>query len=76
MECPSCKGELRFLHSYEAGDAGRAIERECQSCGRKHSFVELHFCEIDKRGTGAYALAQRLKRGELDLTPEENESNG
>lgn len=75
MECPACKGELRFLHSYDAGHAGRTVERRCENCGRKHVFAEVLVGQVDKRGSGAYALAQRLRRGEAPtpLQPDENQ---
>jgi hypothetical protein len=39
----------------------------CPTCGKKFTYVKLMFCEADGRGKGAYAVAQRLRRGELAL---------
>lgn len=73
MECPSatCKGELRFLHSYDAGQAGRTIERKCEVCGRKYVHAEVLVGQVDKRGTGAYATARKLRKRKHPFTLDE-----
>ena len=63
--CPR-QEELKTVHSYKAGDTGSASELVCP-CGKKFLVVKLSLGEIEKHGQGAYATAQRMKRGHLPL---------
>lgn len=42
----------------------------CPACGKKFVFVKLLLCEVDAHGKGAYAMAQKIKRGELKIVPQ------
>lgn len=70
MKCTcETKADLKTLRSYSAGEAGGTSEMECPSCKKRFTFVKLLLCEMDKHGKGAYATAQRIRRGELELKP-------
>jgi hypothetical protein len=65
MICPSCvKAELTVTKTFSAGRAGKASETICPACGKRFSTITVAVCEIKKRGSGAYAVAQRLRRRE------------
>lgn len=38
-------------------------------CGKKFVFVKLLFAEVQEHGQGAYAVAQRIKRGQIKIGP-------
>ena len=64
MKCNcSRQEELRTVRTYEAGDTGSTSEMSCP-CGKKFTCVKLLLHEIEKRGQGAFATAQRIRRGE------------
>lgn len=65
--CPR-QQELKTVHTYKAGLSGSVSEMRCP-CGKRFVFVKLLQGQIEEHGDGAYAVAQRLKRGELALNP-------
>jgi hypothetical protein len=74
LKCPCPREEeLRTVHSYSAGKDSATSEMTCP-CGKKFVYVKLLFCEVDAHGTGAYAVAQQLKRGEVTLVPQSKQT--
>lgn len=65
--CPR-QEELKTVHSYSAGENGSTSEMVCP-CGKKFVFVKLLFAEVQEHGQGAYAVAQRIKRGQIKIGP-------
>lgn len=57
------------MRTYDAGDSGSTSELVCP-CGRRFTCVKLLLHEIEKRGQGAFAVAQRVRRGQLTLQPQ------
>ena len=57
------------MRTYEAGDTGSTSEMSCP-CGKRFTCVKLLLHEIEKRGQGAFAVAQRMRRGELPTIPQ------
>lgn len=72
MECRKCGERLRTVRTFDVAGKGRTRELAC-SCGARYTHVDLFFCEIKGRGTGAYAVAQRLRRGELPIATDDQE---
>lgn len=69
MKCNCERAEdLRTVRTYEAGDTGSTAEMVCP-CGRKFTCVKLLLHQIEKRGQGAFAVAQRLRKGQLTINP-------
>jgi len=72
--CPR-QEELRTVRTYEAGSTGSTSEMSCP-CGKRFTCVKLLLHEIEKRGQGAFAVAQKMRRGELPSIPQpENTEN-
>lgn len=61
MKCPICGSQTRVRHTHIAGEC-KTIERVCKQ-GHKLVYVYTFLCEPKKRGEGAYALAQAIKKG-------------
>lgn len=53
---------MRATNTYKH-TTGRTTSYLC-ACGRRFTSVTMLVCEKKRRGTGAYAVAQRLDRGE------------
>jgi len=70
VKCPCPRQEeLRVVRTYEAGDTGGTSEMTCP-CGKRFTCVKLLLHQIEKRGQGAFAVAQQMKRGKIPpLTP-------
>ena len=61
--CPR-QEELRTLRTYEAGNTGGTSEMSCP-CGKRFTCVKILLHEIEKRGQGAFAVAQQMKQGRI-----------
>ena len=65
MLCPICGHKTTVTHSYSAGTAGRTVQRRCQGPARHRlTYAVQLVCEVNGRGSGAYAVATRMKNGE------------
>lgn len=65
MLCPICGSETVVTHSYSAGSAGRAVQRRCQGPKRHRLTYAVQLVgEMNGRGSGAWAVATRMKNGE------------
>lgn len=65
MNC-SCGARLEVKHSYSIGQA-KTQDAVCGSCGARHTLVTVVAEQNPVHGRGAYALAQKLRKGELGL---------
>lgn len=65
MKCPICQAATRVRHTHIIGDC-KTVERVCQN-GHKLTYVVTFLCEVRKRGDGAYALAQAIKKGKTKI---------
>lgn len=72
MKCPKCGKETRMIRSYSAGAGAKTIERRCEE-GHAHVYAVQLVGEVDERGTGAYAVASRLKSEAEEPAPESND---
>lgn len=68
MDCPICGLPQKVLRTYQAGAAGRSVERRCPN-DHRHVYAVQLVGEVQGRGTGAYAVAKKMERGE-DPVPE------
>ena len=62
MQCPICEAQTRVTRTYEATLTSRTVERVCET-GHKLVYKVDFVRESKKRGDGAYALAQELRKG-------------
>lgn len=74
MECPVCKKTSKVVRTYSAGAGAKTVERICPN-GHQHVYAVQLVGEVDKRGSGAYAVASRLRRGENPI-PAPDETHG
>jgi len=74
VKCPSCSQELTTVRSYQAGDQAGTSELSCSGCQKRFVFVKVLVGKVESHGQGAYAIAQKLRRGELSLTPTKPET--
>lgn len=61
MKC-SCGGTLRVTHTYPAGDLAKSQRGVCTGCRKRYTLVTVA-SEADRRGTGARAVAERMRGG-------------
>ena len=61
MKCPLCNADTKVRHTHIAGEC-KTTERVCEN-GHKLTFVTTFLCEVKKRGDGAYAVAQAIRKG-------------
>lgn len=67
MICKACGKKIRVTHSY-AVPGGRVQRGECAACSKTYTVVSVTTVhEALESGDGAYALAQRIRRGEIAL---------
>lgn len=63
MKCPFCNAPTRVTHTYIAGDQ-KTTERRCNGPRRhKLTFVTAFVQEAKRRGEGAAALAEKIRKG-------------
>jgi transcriptional regulator NrdR family protein len=71
MECPTCfqrTGEvvdLKISHRIEAGPGVRTSRGTCNTCKNTHTIVQFVANVVGDYGTGAHALAKRLRAGKV-----------
>lgn len=72
MQCPKCKSaKLSVLNVLSAGDSAETRDLRCTECGYKSSSITILVPRAQDRGgsrrgkKGAWALAKRIKDGEL-----------
>lgn len=63
MDCPICNQPSKVVRTYAAGQGAKTVERVCPQ-GHQHVYAVQLVGAVDKRGTGAYAVASKLRRGE------------
>lgn len=62
MKCPVCNAKTKVTRTYFVSNTSRTTERVCKN-GHTLVFQTIFVCEPTRRGEGAYALAQKLKKG-------------
>lgn len=72
MQCPKCKSaKLAVLTVLAAGDMAETRDLKCSECGYRSSSITILVPRSQDRGgtrrgkKGAWALAKRIKGGEL-----------
>lgn len=64
-QCKHCQGELRVTHTYSAGEGAQTRNLKCQNCGARYTQVAFIMQESSGRGTGAEAVAKKIRKGKL-----------
>jgi hypothetical protein len=66
MKC-QCGGELRVVHTHQAGEGAETRDHRCEECGMRYSSVTflLERPQRPTKGHGYSALAKMVLRGEL-----------
>ena len=69
MDCPddACGGSFKVTHTFQTGEGGSTQRRECTQCLMTGLSVVWLIGVEPKSGSGAAALARRLKAGEAVL---------
>ena len=62
MRC-GCGGRLLVRHTYSAGQA-KTQDAVCDLCAMRHTLVTFSVRSDPEHGQGAYAVAERIRRGE------------
>ncbi len=69
MKCPICNAPTRVTHTYIAGDQ-RTTERRCEN-RHKLTYITAFVQEAKRRGQGAAALAEKIRKGIARVNVEE-----
>jgi hypothetical protein len=56
----SCGGRLYITHTYPAGELAKSQRGVCMTCRKRYTLVTVA-SEADRRGTGARAVAERMR---------------
>lgn len=62
MNCEGCGKRLKLSNIYAAPGA-QTKRAECRPCDRVYTLITVVYCEAEERGSGAYAVAQKIKNG-------------
>jgi len=63
VNCLFCKEtRLRYRESWTVSETGKTQSAECPKCLTVYTLVTVIACEADAYGTGARALATKLKK--------------
>jgi hypothetical protein len=60
-ERPGCLGDIKITHGYVATASCKTSTGQCKSCGRRYTIVTMVVCPAEGYGSGAAALAQRIR---------------
>jgi len=61
MECPICGADTQVVRTFLVDARSKTIERKCSN-GHKLVYQLIFVREAKRRGDGAYALSQELKK--------------
>lgn len=77
MDCPEegCSGKLRVTHTNRASEAGFTQRRECNVCLKVRTSVVWLLEDDQTHGSGAAALARKVREGEESISVEVKKSS-
>ena len=76
MNCKKCGSRLRVVRTCSGGEGGQVRESECPSCYSTYVVVSFVSHEQGGYGTGASAVAGRLRDGKMKARLEDEKDDG
>lgn len=67
MRCPTCDAPLRVVRTVRSSPQQKAVEWACEQCHASWVGATTVLRSQSEYGTGAHALASKLRSGELRI---------
>lgn len=80
VDCPRCAANgkrvfLRLSHPQWGGPGKKVNRGECDECSHTCTVIQFVVGEVTKTGTGAHAVAKKLRTGVARVSMEEPEAD-